>query len=84
MSDDVAKGPAPAGTPRVVTPLEIQQKEFAVSRFGGYRMKDVDEFLDELTESTSAIVDENERLRRAVSDLTLDKQILAEAAKGNF
>lgn len=27
---------------------------------------------------------ENERLRRAVSDLTLDKQILSEAAKGNF
>tara|TARA_B100000676_G_C17954303_1_gene773831 strand:- start:920 stop:1198 length:279 start_codon:yes stop_codon:yes gene_type:complete len=27
---------------------------------------------------------ENERLRRAVSDLTLDKLILSEAAKGNF
>jgi len=27
---------------------------------------------------------ENEGLRKAVSDLTLDKQILAEAAKGNF
>jgi len=27
---------------------------------------------------------ENERLRKAVSDLTLDKQILAEATKGNF
>ncbi len=27
---------------------------------------------------------ENERLRMVVSDLTLDKQILAEAAKGNF
>ena len=27
---------------------------------------------------------ENIRLRRAVSDLTLDKQILREAAKGNF
>ena len=27
---------------------------------------------------------ENERLRRAVSDLTLDKLILAEAARGNF
>jgi transposase-like protein len=27
---------------------------------------------------------ENNRLRRAVSDLTLDKLILAEAAKGNF
>jgi len=27
---------------------------------------------------------ENERLRKAVSDLTLDKMILAEAARGNF
>ena len=27
---------------------------------------------------------ENQRLRRAVADLALDKQILAEAAKGNF
>jgi transposase len=27
---------------------------------------------------------ENSRLRRAVSDLTLDKLILSEAAKGNF
>ena len=27
---------------------------------------------------------ENSRLRRAVSDLTLDKLILAEAAEGNF
>jgi putative transposase len=27
---------------------------------------------------------ENARLRRAVSDVTLDKMILAEAAKGNF
>jgi hypothetical protein len=27
---------------------------------------------------------ENSRLRRAVSDLTLDKLVLAEAAKGNF
>ncbi len=27
---------------------------------------------------------ENERLRKAVSDLTLDKMILKEAVKGNF
>ena len=27
---------------------------------------------------------ENARLRRAVADLTLDKQILKEAAQGNF
>ena len=27
---------------------------------------------------------ENQRLRRAVSDMTLDKLILTEAARGNF
>ena len=27
---------------------------------------------------------ENQRLRRAVSDLTLDKMILGEAARGNY
>jgi putative transposase len=31
-----------------------------------------------------ALEQENARLRRAVSDLTLDKLILQEAAKGNF
>ena len=31
-----------------------------------------------------ALEAENTRLRRAVSDLTLDKMILAEAARGNF
>ena len=30
------------------------------------------------------LVKENARLRRAVSDLTLDKLILTEAARGNF
>jgi transposase-like protein len=31
-----------------------------------------------------ALEQENARLRRAVSDLTLDKQILAEAARGSY
>jgi len=31
-----------------------------------------------------ALEKENERLRKAVSDLTLEKLILAEAARGNF
>ena len=31
-----------------------------------------------------ALEAENARLRRAVAELTLDKQILAEAARGNF
>jgi len=47
-----------------ITPLDIQQKEFRVSRFGGYRMRDVDEFLDKLTEVVSGLTEENARLRR--------------------
>ena len=46
-----------------ISPGDIQKQEFGVSRFGGYRMRDVDEFLDRLTESTEALVAENERLR---------------------
>ena len=53
----------PAST--AVTPADIQQKEFNVSRFGGYRMRDVDEFLDQITESMTKLVDENQRLRSA-------------------
>ncbi|SHH10486.1 Transposase [Cognatishimia maritima] len=39
--------------------------------------------VDQLKE-LKRIQKENERLRRAVSDLTLDKLILKEAAKGNY
>ena len=53
----------PAST--VVTAADIQSKEFSVSRFGGYRMRDVDEFLDHITESMTKLSDENERLRTA-------------------
>ena len=64
----MTRGPGePVGTPTAgakITPLDIQQKEFRVSRFGGYRMRDVDEFLDKLTEVVSGLVDENARLRR--------------------
>jgi len=53
----------PAST--VVTPADIQSKEFSVARFGGYRMRDVDEFLDHVTESMTKLAEENERLRSA-------------------
>jgi DivIVA domain-containing protein len=57
---------APASTPtsKMVSPLDIQQKEFRVQRFGGYALRDVDEFLDEVTDAMSALVAENERLRK--------------------
>ena len=38
-----------------LTPIDIQQKEFRVSRFGGYKMRDVDEFLDQITDSFTAL-----------------------------
>jgi len=44
--------------------------------FGGLKSGQVKKLKDLETE--------NARLRRAVSDLTLDKMILAEAARGNF
>ena len=53
--------PDPTGA--TITPADIQRQEFGVSRFGGYRMRDVDEFLDRLTASTEAIIAENERIR---------------------
>jgi len=53
----------PDPTAVAITPEEIQRQEFGVSRFGGYRMRDVDEFLDRLTASTEAIIAENERMR---------------------
>jgi DivIVA domain-containing protein len=51
--------------PGRVTPLDVQQKEFHVTRVGaGYRMREVDEFLDQVTETLSALIAENERLLR--------------------
>jgi DivIVA domain-containing protein len=53
----------PAPKPKQLGPLDIQQKEFRVSRFGGYKMRDVDEFLDHVTDSMSALLAEIDRLR---------------------
>ena len=52
---------APAGR---LTPADVQEKEFHVTRVGaGYRMREVDEFLDQVTDTLSALVEENDRLR---------------------
>ena len=55
--------PTTSASASVLTPLDIQNKEFRVSRMGGYRMRDVDEFLDQITDSLSALIAENARLR---------------------
>lgn len=61
--EDTTAGEGTAASARTLNAFEIQQKEFRVSRFGGYKMRDVDEFLDQLTDSFSALTAENERLR---------------------
>jgi DivIVA domain-containing protein len=57
----------PSTASAMITPLDIQQKEFQVSRLGGYRMRDVDQFLDQLTDAMTAVLGENERLRSGAS-----------------
>jgi DivIVA domain-containing protein len=56
--------PTPSTGSKMISPLDIQQKEFRVQRFGGYALRDVDEFLDQVTDAMSGLVAENERLRK--------------------
>lgn len=60
----IADGASTAAAPSL-TPADIQNKEFRVARMGGYRMRDVDEFLDELTDALGGLIAENEKLRQA-------------------
>src|SRR5437867_7178230 len=48
-----------------ITPVEIQQKEFGLA-FRGYNERDVDQFLDEVTEEVARLYAENKRLREGV------------------
>jgi DivIVA domain-containing protein len=54
--------PATVAEPRHITPVEIQQKEFRVA-MRGYHERDVDQFLDEVTEEVARLHAENRRLR---------------------
>jgi putative transposase len=71
---------AHAGSPSNDAPQPVTVSEVTYYRwrqeFGGLKTEQVKRLKDlEL---------ENSRLRKAVSDLTLDKLILQEAARGNF
>jgi DivIVA domain-containing protein len=51
-----------------VTPDDVQRKEFGTARVrAGYLMHEVDEFLDEVTDSLSSLQAENEQLRAQVA-----------------
>lgn len=64
--------------PDVVRTIGVTQVAYYRWRreFGGLQMDQVRRMKE--------LEQENQRLRTAVSDLTLDKMILVEAAKGNF
>jgi DivIVA domain-containing protein len=53
--------PADEARPRL-TPVEIQEKVFRLA-FRGYSERDVDEFLDRITEDLAALHEENKRMR---------------------
>ncbi|AHE54086.1 Transposase [Sphingobium sp. AP50] len=55
---------------RAVHPISWRKEYGGLKTDQARRMKDLEK--------------ENQRLRRAISDLTLDKLILQEAARGNF
>jgi putative transposase len=57
-------------------------RQIGVSEVTYYRWRQ--EFGGLKTEQVKRLELENSRLRKAVSDLTLDKLILQEAARGNF
>lgn len=70
-----SQGKAVADAIRAIGVTEVTYYRWR-QEFGGLKSGQVKKLKDLETE--------NARLRRAVSDLTLDKMILAEAARGNF
>jgi transposase-like protein len=71
----VGQGQAVADAIRAIGVSEVTYYRWR-QEFGGLKADQVKRLKD--------LEAENARLRRAVADLTLDKQILAEAARGNF
>lgn len=58
----------PQGSPRL-TPIDVQQKEFRLA-FRGYNERDVDAFLDHITEEFALYMEENRRLRESMGAAT--------------
>jgi DivIVA domain-containing protein len=56
--------PGPGSDTERVTPFDVQAKEFVMARFGrGYRMREVDGYMDEVTDMLSWLEAENAALR---------------------
>lgn len=71
----ISQGQAVADAIRSIGVSEVTYYRWR-QEFGGLKSDQVKRLKD--------LEQENARLRRAISDLTLDKQILSEAARGNY
>lgn len=64
---------------------DIQEKEFGTQAKDGYRIEEVDDFLDEIAEQLSGLLRENLELNKRVGalekDLSITRQALSEAEK---
>ena len=65
--------PAPTSGAVRITPVEIQQVEFRLA-FRGYNERDVDSFLDRVTEDLSSYLEENQRLQAAPGVVRLPEE----------
>jgi len=61
MSEETQEGTA--APRRRLTPMEVQQQVFRRALLRGYNEQDVDDFLDEITQELTALLEEQRRLR---------------------
>jgi DivIVA domain-containing protein len=59
--------PAPAAGPDRLTPVDVQQKQFRLA-FRGYNEREVDEFLDQVTEELARLHAENRRWQEELGE----------------
>lgn len=53
----------------MITPKDIETKEFTRTKVGGYKQEEVDDFLDELMENYSDVINERDSLAKKVAML---------------
>lgn len=58
----------------MLSPVEIQNKEFKKSKLGGYNVDEVNEFLDEVLKSYQELINENLSLKDEINTLTENVQ----------
>jgi DivIVA domain-containing protein len=78
------KGGEPAAPARAdgrITPLDVQQVEFRLA-FRGYNERDVDAFLDRVTEDLSWYLEENQRLGAVPASAIASVPVASDAAAG--